>query len=51
MADHDDGEGESLDPRVEGALLELNQATDEINVVEKALEVGGGVPASTCASL
>ena len=34
----DEGAGEELDPRVEGALGDLNQSTDDINVCEKALE-------------
>ena len=33
------GDGEDLDPRVEGALGELNAATDDINSNEKLLEV------------
>lgn len=39
MPSEDEGEGEELDPRVEGALQELNAATDDINVSEKELEV------------
>ena len=33
-------EDEELDPRVEGALLALNQATNHINACENELEVG-----------
>jgi len=38
MPDEDPGDGEDLDPRVEGALGELNAATDDINSNEKLLE-------------
>ena len=36
----DDCDGEELDPRVEGALMALNKATDDINTSEGDLEVG-----------
>lgn len=38
MGSDDDGIDEELDPRVEGALGELNSATDDINKSEKDLE-------------
>lgn len=38
IASIDDGAGEDLDPRVEGALGRLNTATDDINRSEKDLD-------------
>eukprot|EP00039_Didymoeca_costata_P031059 m.32932 g.32932 ORF g.32932 m.32932 type:complete len:390 (-) comp8468_c0_seq2:64-1233(-) len=37
-AEPEEDDGEELDPRIEGALGELNRATDDINIRERELE-------------
>ena len=45
----DEGEDEAVDPRVEGTLMKLNTATDDINTAESRLEVC--VSACVCAHM